>query len=151
MQLPILGGRWRIGSSQQSVPHVRRSWTTELACSAGRSSIQIGGIWGLAATTQLMSMRHSPSDTRVSGNRPRIPRHGRAISAKTRFGRSVQGRLQVLRLHRSTVSDRSTAGAAVPREAARSVQMSSTSRLRFDTTAAPMIVVINAMSPLVTW
>jgi len=29
--------------------------------------------------------------------------------------------------------------------------MSSTSRLRFDTTARPMIVVINAMSPLVTW
>ena len=50
-----------------------------------------------------------------------------------------------------SVSDRSTAGAAVPREAARSVRMSSTSRLRFDTTAAPMIVVINAMSPLVTW
>ena len=29
--------------------------------------------------------------------------------------------------------------------------MSSTSRLRLDTTAVPMIVVINAMSPLVTW
>ena len=34
---------------------------------------------------------------------------------------------------------------------ARSVRMSSTSRLRFDTTAAPMIAVINAASPLVTW
>ncbi len=79
-------------------------------------------------------------------------------SHRTRFGRLVQRHRSGDQcragsrgsVFRCSVSDGPTAGAAVPREAARSVQMSSTSRLRFDTAAAPMSVVITAMPPLVT-
>ena len=73
----------------------------------------------------------------MSGNPPRTPRHGSVDQCRTSSWCSD--------------SDRSTAGAVVAREAATSVQMSSTRKLRFDTTAAPMIVVITAMSPLLSW